>query len=208
LFFVIGGGLGAGFWEMGWVLRRDETGPGGGAGALLGAGLGGGLVAIALSWLVRPLVWAALLLPFVVLMTTIAAIDARTKIIPNRLVYPALAGYAVAIPVIDAIDGRLSVAHAAIGLAAYGGGLLVLHLIAPSAMGMGDVKLAALIGLVIGAVRLTAVWTAALAGVFAGGVGAVVALTLLRMSRSQSIPYGPFLAAGGILAALLVTRLG
>jgi leader peptidase (prepilin peptidase) / N-methyltransferase len=124
------------------------------------------------------------------------------------LIYPALAGYAVAVPVIDAVDGRLSVPHAALGLAAYGGGLLVLHLIAPSAMGMGDVKLAGLIGLAIGAVRLTAVWTAALAGTLAGGVGAVLALTVFRMNRRQSIPYGPFLAAGGIFAAILVTRLG
>jgi leader peptidase (prepilin peptidase)/N-methyltransferase len=67
---------------------------------------------------------------------------------------------------------------------------------------MGDVKLAALIGLVLGSLGLSYVAVAAGVGVVAGGLGAVVALAILRMGRKQQIPFGPFLAGGAVVAAL------
>jgi leader peptidase (prepilin peptidase)/N-methyltransferase len=66
-------------------------------------------------------------------------------------------------------------------------------------MGMGDVKLAALIGLVLGALGLEYVAVAAGLGILLGGVGAIVAL-LRGAGRKQALPFGPFLAAGAVLA--------
>jgi leader peptidase (prepilin peptidase)/N-methyltransferase len=66
-------------------------------------------------------------------------------------------------------------------------------------MGMGDVKLAALIGLVLGSQGLALVGVAAGVGVLLGGVGSIVAL-LAGASRKQAIPFGPFLAAGALVA--------
>ncbi len=67
---------------------------------------------------------------------------------------------------------------------------------------MGDVKLAALIGLVLGALGLRYVAVAAAAGIIGGGLGAALAMAVLRYGRKQHMPFGPFLAAGAVLAAL------
>jgi len=64
---------------------------------------------------------------------------------------------------------------------------------------MGDVKLAALIGLVLGSLGLEYVAVAVGVGVLLGGVGAIFAL-LLGASRKTGIPFGPFLAAGAAVA--------
>jgi leader peptidase (prepilin peptidase)/N-methyltransferase len=90
---------------------------------------------------------------------------------------------------------------ALIGFLAYGGGLLVVALIAPRGMGMGDVKLAALVGLVLGAVGLRYVAVAAGLGILVGGVVAIVAL-FFGATRKTGLPYGPSLAVGAAVAAL------
>jgi leader peptidase (prepilin peptidase)/N-methyltransferase len=69
-------------------------------------------------------------------------------------------------------------------------------------MGMGDVKLVALIGLVLGSVGLSYVGVAAGVGVIGGGIGAVVALAVFGAGRKDQIPFGPFLAGGAVVAAL------
>jgi leader peptidase (prepilin peptidase)/N-methyltransferase len=81
-------------------------------------------------------------------------------------------------------------------------GLLIVALIAPKGMGMGDVKLAGLIGLVLGSIGLGLVGVAAGAGILFGGVGAIVAL-LLGANRKSRVPYGPFMAAGALLAVFV-----
>jgi prepilin signal peptidase PulO-like enzyme (type II secretory pathway) len=72
-------------------------------------------------------------------------------------------------------------------------------------MGMGDVKLAALIGLVVGSYGLVLVAVAAFLGVVGGGLGALLAMGVLGWGRKRQMPFGPFLAAGG-MAAVLVGR--
>jgi leader peptidase (prepilin peptidase)/N-methyltransferase len=66
-------------------------------------------------------------------------------------------------------------------------------------MGMGDVKLSALIGLVVGAIDLPSVAVAAGLAILLGGIGAVVALAMGK-GRKAAVPFGPFLAAGAALA--------
>ena len=69
-------------------------------------------------------------------------------------------------------------------------------------MGIGDVKLAGLIGLVLGSIGLGLVGVAAGAGIVFGGVGAIVAL-VAGGNRKTRVPYGPFMAAGALLSVFV-----
>lgn len=132
----------------------------------------------------------------VALLGPIAAIDAERRIIPNRLTGPgALAAVAIGL----ATDPSGLPAQLAAGAA--GGGLLLIATLArPEGMGMGDVKLAALMGLCLGAAVAVALLVAFLA---AGCFGlAVVARRGVAAGRRTTFPFGPFLALGA-LAALL-----
>lgn len=152
-------------------------------------------------------IWVAVTIaPFLGLMVALAVIDIRHRIIPNRLVYPSFVIFAAAIVVADLAGAGPNAPRAALGTLAYGGGLLVVALVSPRGMGMGDVKLAGLIGLVLGALGLRFVAVAAGAGVLLGGVAAIAAL-IAGASRKQALPFGPFLAAGAVVAALFGEQL-
>jgi leader peptidase (prepilin peptidase) / N-methyltransferase len=139
---------------------------------------------------------------FLAVMLAVALIDARWRIVPNRIVYPAvlvglgalIVGHVAGAPV-DAVRGL-------VGLALYAGPLFLVALVVPHGMGMGDVKLAALIGLVLGSLGLAYVAVAAGVGIVVGGLGAIVAMAVFRLGRKQHIPFGPFLAGGAAVAAL------
>jgi leader peptidase (prepilin peptidase) / N-methyltransferase len=135
-----------------------------------------------------------------------AVIDARLRIVPNRIVYPSLALFAAAVAVLAVTGQRVSLSTAGLALLAYGGTLFVMALVMPAGMGMGDAKLAALIGLVLGALGWRYVGVAVGLGILAGGVGAVVALAR-GASRKDAIPFGPYLAAGAVAAALFAPQL-
>ncbi|HEX2032040.1 MAG TPA: prepilin peptidase [Actinomycetota bacterium] len=156
----------------------------------------------AVSFAIGPLLPAILVAVFVGVMLAVALIDARWRIVPNRIVYPSLVLYGIAILAGDLAGGGVDIIRGLIGMAAYGGILLVIALIVPRGMGMGDVKLAALIGLVLGALGLGYVGVAAFLGVVAGGVGGLVAMAALGYGRKQQMPFGPFLAGGAVVAAL------
>jgi len=96
--------------------------------------------------------------------------------------------------------------RAALGFLAYGGGLFVLALISPRGMGMGDVKLAALVGLVLGALGLGEVAVAAGVGILLGGIAALGAL-LLGADRKSALPFGPSLAVGAVVATFWGTQI-
>jgi leader peptidase (prepilin peptidase)/N-methyltransferase len=143
---------------------------------------------------------------FLAVMLAVALIDAEYRIVPNRIVYPSL----LAFPIVLAgglLSGQdVSLLRAAIGFVAYGGALLVVAVLSPGGMGMGDVKLAALIGLVLGAFGLSYVAVAAAAAILAGGLGALGLLVFAHASRKRAIPFGPYLAAGAVVAAFLAPQ--
>lgn len=157
--------------------------------------------------LVEPLYAAGVVAVFLAVMLALALIDARERIVPNRITYPALGAFAIAIGVGHLVGGGVDAVRALIGLGAYAGPLLLVALAVPGGMGMGDVKLAALIGLVAGSLGLARVAVAAGAAVVLGGLGAIVAVTVLRYGRRQQIPFGPYLAAGGAVAVLAGSEL-
>jgi len=133
------------------------------------------------------------------LMPAISAIDIRHRIIPNTIMYPALIAFPVYLVIARLAGAPVDLVRMAIGFAAYGGGLFVVAAISRG-MGMGDVKLAALLGAVLGSLGLAYVGVAAGAAILLGGIGAIVALAILR-DRKAKIPFGPYLAAGAVVAA-------
>jgi leader peptidase (prepilin peptidase)/N-methyltransferase len=139
---------------------------------------------------------------FLALMLAIALIDARHRIVPNRIVYPALLLLAPAVVVGDLLNAGIDAPKAFIGMLAYAVPLLLVAFAVPGGMGMGDVKLAALIGLALGGLGLSHVVVAAGLGILGGGVGALVAVAIFRCGRRQQLPFGPYLAAGAAVALL------
>jgi leader peptidase (prepilin peptidase) / N-methyltransferase len=145
---------------------------------------------------------AAIMAPFLGVLLAVALIDAEHRVVPNAVVYPSLTLFAAAV-LLGAVFGRgLSLSGAGLGLLLFGGGTLVVALARPGGIGMGDVKLAALMGLVLGSLGLRFVAVAAGLGILLGGVGGLAALAAGH-SRKSTIPFGPYLAAGAIAAAFV-----
>jgi len=151
------------------------------------------------AFLVYENVWVGVALAFLLmLMPAIGAIDIEHRIIPNRLMYPALVAFPVYLTIAWLIGAPIDLARMLIGFASFGGALFVVAFVSRG-MGMGDVKLAALIGLVLGSLGLRYVGVAAGAAIVLGGVGAIIALILGR-GRKAAIPFGPYLAAGAVIS--------
>ncbi|MEW6059937.1 MAG: prepilin peptidase [Actinomycetota bacterium] len=152
-------------------------------------------------------VWLAVLMgPFLGLMFALSVIDIRHRIIPNRIVYPCLVAVPAYLGAAALADGGVRLRDALIGFLAYGGGLLIVALVSPRGMGMGDVKLAALIGMALGAIALRYVAVAAGSAVTLGGVVALGALAG-GAGRKKALPFGPFLAAGALIAAFFAPEI-
>lgn len=137
---------------------------------------------------IEPRVLPALYLA--VVSPVLAAFDVREHRLPNVLVLP---GYAVAAAGAVGqwlVSGRPPLT-ALIAGAAFGGALLLLSLL--GGMGMGDVKLAGVLGLSSGLLSFEAAVVAPAAAFLLGGVAAV---TVLRDAHGRSIPFGPYLLAG------------
>jgi leader peptidase (prepilin peptidase)/N-methyltransferase len=143
---------------------------------------------------------------FSAVMLAVAAIDLELKVIPNRITYPAVPAFAAAILLGWAIGQELDPLRSLLGALAYGGGFLLIAFIAPRGLGMGDVKLTALIGLVMGSLGLRYVAVAAGAAILLGGIGGIAAL-LAGRGRKAAIPFGPFLAAGALVATFWGDRI-
>jgi leader peptidase (prepilin peptidase)/N-methyltransferase len=79
----------------------------------------------------------------------------------------------------------------------------VLWFARPTGLGLGDVKLAGIIGLVAGALGVQATITAGMAGYLFGAVYAVGLLVTRRATRGSEFPFGPFMLAGALAAVLV-----
>jgi leader peptidase (prepilin peptidase)/N-methyltransferase len=135
-------------------------------------------------------------LVLVVLLVPIALIDLDHRIVPNRLTGPgALAALGIGL-----VTQPAGVPEQLIAAAAAGGFLLLAALAQPGGMGMGDVKLAGMLGLFLGAEVGVALALALIAGTLVGVV--VVARKGIAEGRKTAIPFGPFLALGGVVALL------
>jgi leader peptidase (prepilin peptidase)/N-methyltransferase len=134
-------------------------------------------------------------LPFVAALIALAGIDLDHKLLPNRIVYPMAAYGVIATLLVDRDDLVENLVSGA-GAFAF---LLVAVLAYPRGMGMGDVKLAGAMGLYLGA----SVIPALLVGFLSGSVvGMVILAREGSAARKKAIPFGVFLALGGIVGVL------
>jgi len=156
------------------------------AGVVAAAALGGACVAV-FGWTAEAALGTAAC--FVLVAVTVT--DLERRVVPNRIVLPAL----VAALIVQTV-GDPSVEWVAAALGA-GGFFLLAAILHPAGLGMGDVKLAAFLGAWLGRDVVVALFVGSLLAF----VPAVVLLTLKgSAARKIGLPYAPFLAAGGVVA--------
>jgi leader peptidase (prepilin peptidase) / N-methyltransferase len=134
-------------------------------------------------------------LPFVAALIALAAIDFDHKLLPNKIVYP-LAAYGVIATLLVDRDDLVENLIAGAGAFAF---LLLAVIAYPRGMGMGDVKLAGAMGLYLGLSVIPALLTAFLTGSI---VGVVIIAREGAAGRKKAVPFGVFLALGGIVGVL------
>ena len=162
------------------------------------------LVFAAIGWRIGPAWTLPAFLLFGWLLVVVTVIDVQTHRIPNRLTYPLTPALLALMTAGAALEGTPGAAvRAALGGVVAFSLLLLLALLNPRGMGMGDVKLAASIGIGLGYLGWGHIWLGLFTAFFGGGVIAGILLLLRRRGRKDHLPFGPWLALGA-LAALLV----
>jgi leader peptidase (prepilin peptidase)/N-methyltransferase len=128
-----------------------------------------------------------------ILLVFVACFDVATRRIPNRMTLPAMGVVLVLRAAFATGTVPEALAAGAAGFAAF----YLLAILTRGGFGMGDVKLAALLGLLLGKALLPTL----LIGLVAGGV-ASAAVFAVRRDRRQVIAYGPYLCLGAVLGIL------
>jgi leader peptidase (prepilin peptidase) / N-methyltransferase len=131
-------------------------------------------------------------LPFVAMLITVAAVDIDHRLVPNRILAPTAAwGVGASVLVRPTELGEVGIAAAAAFTA-----LLLAALAYPGGMGMGDVKLAGVMGLYLGLAVVPALFVAFAAGAL---VGIAMIIREGAAARKSAVPFAPFLALGGLI---------
>lgn len=130
----------------------------------------------------------------------ILLIDLNYRLVLNRMIVPALPLFLTA----NWLVGTASLPSLILGGLAGFGLFLCIALVVPGAMGMGDVKLAGLIGATVG---LTGVLVALYCGIMFGGIAAIVLLIRHRFQVGMRMAYAPYLVLGTWLVLFDGTRL-
>jgi leader peptidase (prepilin peptidase) / N-methyltransferase len=134
-------------------------------------------------------------LPFVAALITLAGIDLDHKLLPNKIVYPMAVYGVVATGLVETGD---VVEHLIAGAGAFLF-LLAAVIAYPRGMGMGDVKLGGAMGLFLGLSVIPAFLVAFVSGTL---VGVVIIAREGPSARKKAVPFGVFLALGGIVGVL------
>lgn len=157
----------------------------------------------AFGWFAAPTGWSLLpaWLVFGGATLGLTLIDLDHQLLPNRVLFPAIA---VAGPLLIGgalIDGRGSdLVNAMIAAVSYFVFLLVVALIARGGFGMGDVKLALLLGLFLGFLGWDALGVGIVIAILLGGVASILVLLLTGKGKESKFAYGPYLVAGAWIA--------
>jgi leader peptidase (prepilin peptidase)/N-methyltransferase len=132
----------------------------------------------------------------VLILVPVTLIDLDHHLIPNKITYP---GFVLGVVLVAALDTD-SLVENLIASAGAGGFLFVAWFLYPRGMGMGDVKLAFVLGIYLGRAVVPAMFTAFVAGALVGAL--VIARLGVKDGRRAGIPFGPWLALGGVVGLL------
>jgi leader peptidase (prepilin peptidase)/N-methyltransferase len=135
------------------------------------------------------------LIPFTAVLIAVTFIDLEHKIVPNKIMAPA-AIYGLVTAVAFRTDMLPELLIAGAGAFVF---FLVAALIHPKGMGMGDVKLAGVMGLYLGKLVIPALFIAFLVG---SVVGVVLVMRHGMRSRKVGVPFAPFMALGAFVSML------
>jgi leader peptidase (prepilin peptidase) / N-methyltransferase len=124
-------------------------------------------------------------------LVAVTVTDLERRIVPNRIIVPALV---VALVVQTVRDPSIEWIAASLGAGAF---FLIAALVYPAGLGLGDVKMAAFLGAWLGAPVVVALF---LGSLFAMLPAIVLLIRHGRAGRKMGIPFAPFLAAGGVVA--------
>jgi len=137
----------------------------------------------------------------------LACTDIAVQRLPDPLTGAAYAGTAVLLLIAAAAGGPWStLVRALLGGLALAGFYLLLMVVSPSGMSLGDVKLAASLGTLLAWFGWRLLIAGGLAGLWLGALCAAALLVSRRVGRKQLIPFGPFMIAGAVLAVLVWPR--
>jgi leader peptidase (prepilin peptidase)/N-methyltransferase len=169
--------------------------------AAVAGGVSAALLGLVLGW-----TWSLLVLvPLVPVSVALAVIDWRTRLLPRLIILPALGGSLVTVAASWALDGfdggSSTVVRTLIGGVAAFLVFFVLWFIHPRGMGFGDVRLSALLGLVLAYLG----WSEWVVGLYGGFLlGAVIGgvLALLKVVDRKGYPFGPFMLVGALVGVL------
>lgn len=134
----------------------------------------------------------------------LAVIDLDVRRLPDAIVLPSYLVAAVLLVAVDLLRGDLSRLPVVV-IGGAGSFLLyyLLRVLKPGGMGLGDVKLAGVLGLYLGQAGVAQLLVGTFAAFLLGGVVGIVLILARRSTRTSSIPFGPWMLAGawiGILA--------
>ena len=144
-------------------------------------------------------------LPYSVVLLIILVMDLQHRLIVDKVTFPAMAVVLVASPFWPGLGLPSALLGGLFALVIFGVLLAIAWRIHPDALGMGDLKLAVLIGLASG---FPLVLRALLAGFLAGGIIALALLALRLKSMKDTMPYGPGLVAGAFYALFVLSTPG
>lgn len=140
---------------------------------------------------------------FVAGLTWLSVIDWRTQRLPRRLIYLTAACCGVLLVVASLVDDR---PRRIAGMALGGLGALLsvgfIYVVSRGGLGDGDVRLAGLIGMVLGYWGWRSVAVGLTLGFMFGASGGLVAVALGKATLRSHIPFGPFLAAAAVISAV------
>ena len=144
---------------------------------------------------------------FAAISVVLTVIDIDSHKLPNLIVLPSYIVVAALLLIASVIYGDFSqLLRAAIGGAALFAAYLIMALVYPGGMGFGDVKLAGVIGLLLGFLGWGTLVVGAFSAFLLGGLFGIALLVLRRANRKSGIPFGPWMLAGAWLGIFIGER--
>lgn len=145
---------------------------------------------------------------FTAIGVALSAIDLDTRRLPNAIVLPSYPVIAVLLTASAAYQGDFwPLLRAGLGGLALFAFFVVLAVAHPAGMGFGDVKLAGLVGMVLGYLSWRALLVGGFAGFLLGAVVGIAVIALRKGDRRTALPFGPFMVAGALLAVFTADAL-